>query len=130
MNFQILIFEDDKQRAEKFVRNLRQKLPDHDITFIHEVDNKNLKKILSIHSHSLNLILIDRDLNGDIIGKDVIEEIVQTLESDPLHDGLPMVYYSSNHPKDMLEDESRGYGIYKCCNFKDLEHIVMNIIRT
>jgi hypothetical protein len=128
MNFQILIFEDDRNRAEKFIRNLRMAVPEFTIHSIHEVDNSNLQNIIVNHGHTLNLILIDRDLNDELKGHDVIEEIVDTIDNNVDMNGIKIIYYSSITSVNELLRESKSYGVYGCCNFTDLERKVIELI--
>lgn len=77
-----------------------------------------------------DLILIDDDLNNDLWGNQVIEEIMNEVDTNPDYRSVPIIYYSAGTNIKELSRKSRKWGGVKCSTFDNLEDEVISILAT
>ncbi len=127
----ILVFEDSPNKMQSVEELLNLKLS-HEfgmtISMVIHIDDATLETELLTNDFAL--VLIDDDLGDNLSGENVIEKIIEIIDSTPECRRLPLIYYSAGTTVEDLKLKSKRFGMIQCVSFENLTDVVYTFVKS
>jgi hypothetical protein len=107
MQISILMFEDSENKKSSFeslLSTMAQTELDSSINLVWRIDDAFICQDLILNT--FNLILVDDDLGNGLWGNNVIDQIMEEIDTNPECSSVPIIYYSAGTSIIELKEKS------------------------